>query len=157
MNQELASCAHTQLREDYLQLLERGMREGASTEREWQAVFQGQKRQIAALIEAGFLIQRGEIWQVDSTRCRRLWRYFGYSCLPGWDAFIAAITDGRLHTLVEMRQEHASAGRRLAHAHWLCAVAVVADTQAGRIYADCRVARRHTPQTPAHSLSHRSS
>jgi hypothetical protein len=118
-----------------LRLLEHGLREQCVTMSDWHALFTGQKRQIAALIEAGFLIQRGDDVKVNRARCRQVWRYFGLSASTDWQDFVTGITDGRLHTTREIARHYPSGMMKLAHAHWLNAIRVEADTVAGRIYA----------------------
>jgi len=134
-NEQLYLNDGNSIHADLLRLVERGLRERCTTLADWQALFTGQKRQIAALIEAGFLIQRGDDVKVNRARCRQVWRYFGLSASPDWHGFLTGICDGRLHTTREIARHYPSGMMKLAHAHWLHAVSVQADTVAGRIYA----------------------
>ncbi len=118
-----------------LRLLEHGFRADLSSLAEWQTLFTGQKRQIAALIEAEYLIQRGDVVVVNRVQCRRAWRYFGVSALPDFVSFVEAICDGRFHTTREIARTFRWGNVKLAHAHWLDAICIEADTIAGRIYS----------------------
>ena len=125
----------------HLLLLEQGLREHLETVADWERLFAGQKRQIATLKEAECLIQRGDKLVVNLVRCRREWRYFGLSALPDWDRFLDWLCDGGLHASREVERLYPFGRGKLAHALWLGAAVVAAETTAGRIFRRGKVAR----------------